>query len=566
MLNPRLARQTRRIAEASPLAILALVASAGVAYGQGSSEGVTVAMVESPNLFMALLIGFLLAVGFQLVLTQFSLAFGIANIGDLTEDSIVDDGDSHDWSLSRLCDKLGAWGLITASISLFAATYLALQLMTAATLATAAVMGLVIWAVFMVAMTILEAHAVNSVVGSLIATATSSLRSVYNATTGMFTKSRDRRLSDTASSITAAVRDEILGTSGVRGMRKELRNYFRGFKSNQWSPEKIKEDILGLLDDTEIEAVIEDSPEDRNGGAVVAKIRTHSHHGNGKRAEKLEKLNEAIYQIQHEAHSRKDLPSKVFDTAYQVAGKSEVEAHAAREQVEQYLLNTGKEELDPTAIKQDLGLLLKDPHEGYRNFKYRISHMDRNTVSSVLAQRSDLTDEEAETIVNGVVDAVSEVNDKSREEIEAARERVIQKVSDYLDNLDRPELSHEEIAEDIRHIFEDPRSTPDVMMARLRSFDRETLKAIIASRQDISEEDAENILNRLEEVRDQTIAKFEAMKVEIEKRIEESRQRMWELAEESRRTAAKAAWWTFATAVVSGIASVLGGILAAGVI
>ena len=90
--------------------------------------------------------------------------------------------------------------------------------------------------------------------------------------------------------------------------------------------------------------------------------------------------------------------------------------------------------------------------------------------------------------------------------------------------------------------------------------------AIIASRQDISEEDAENILNRLEEVRDQTIAKFEAMKVEIEKRIEESRQRMWELAEESRRTAAKAAWWTFATAVVSGIASVLGGILAAGVI
>ncbi|MCA9413170.1 MAG: hypothetical protein KC944_18295, partial [Candidatus Omnitrophica bacterium] len=126
MLNPRLARQTRRIAEASPLAILALVASAGVAYGQGSSEGVTVAMVESPNLFIALLIGFLLAVGFQLVLTQFSLAFGIANIGDLTEDSSAGDGDAHHWSLSRLCDKLGAWGLITASISLFAATYLAL--------------------------------------------------------------------------------------------------------------------------------------------------------------------------------------------------------------------------------------------------------------------------------------------------------------------------------------------------------------------------------------------------------------------------------------------------------
>ena len=84
------------------------------------------------------------------------------------------------------------------------------------------------------------------------------------------------------------------------------------------------------------------------------------------------------------------------------------------------------------------------------------------------------------------------------------------------------------------------------MSARLKSFDRETLKAVIASREGLTPEDAEEILNRLEKVRDDTIVKFDSMKEEIDRRVQESRQQMWELAEDSRRTAAKAAWWTFA--------------------
>ena len=383
LLDPKNFR-TYPVLSLSALALL----TGSAAFGQGAADGMTVAVVDGPNLFMAILIGFILAVGIQLVLTQFSLAFGIANIGDLSAPADPDKKGQRNWSLDKLCSTLGAWGLITASLSLFAASYLAITLVPTATLVAAGVMGLVIWAVFMVAMTILEANAINSLVGSLIATATSGLRGFYNATTGMFSKSPDRKLADTAATITASVRDEILGTRGVNGMRKELRNYFRGFDSRTWNPDRLKEGILSILDDTEIEAVVDDSPQDEDEGSVVAKLRFHSQQHNGRNGERLKKLNEAIYKIQHEAHSRKDLPSKIFDGAYQLTGKSSAEAQATREMVEAYLLETEREELEPTAIKQEFGTPLEGSQR--RVPKFQTTHRAHGPRHSLLGLGSPL--------------------------------------------------------------------------------------------------------------------------------------------------------------------------------
>ncbi|MCA9450069.1 MAG: hypothetical protein KC931_23305, partial [Candidatus Omnitrophica bacterium] len=340
----------------------------GAAYGQ-AAEDVSVVVVDGSNLFMALLIGFILAVGIQLVLTQFSIAFGFANLGDLSASPDPHEKSESHWSLDRVCSKLGAWGLVTASISLFFASFLTMTLISVPTLAAAGVLAFVIWAVFIVAMTMLEADAIHSIFGSLVATATSGLRGVYRASASVFSRSQEKQMAHTAAAIAASVRDEILGTDGIRKMRKDLRKYFSQFDARQWSPEKIKEDILSLLDETEIEAIVHDHSRIGGGNALVARLKTHNGHGSKNGIDKMRKLNEAIYQIQHEAHSRKDLPSKVIDGALQLAGKSSEEAQVAREKIESYLLETGKEELDPSRIKEDLELLLKEPGEGYRSLK-----------------------------------------------------------------------------------------------------------------------------------------------------------------------------------------------------
>ena len=71
------------------------------------------------------------------------------------------------------------------------------------------------------------------------------------------------------------------------------------------------------------------------------------------------------------------------------------EAESAREKIERYLRETGKEELNPEGIKRDIEKLFTNRKEGMAALKDRISHIDKSTAVAVLTQRSDMTEEES---------------------------------------------------------------------------------------------------------------------------------------------------------------------------
>lgn len=79
----------------------------------------------------------------------------------------------------------------------------------------------------------------------------------------------------------------------------------------------------------------------------------------------------------------------------------------------------------------------------------------------------------------------------------------------------------------------------------------------------MTEEDAERIISRIESARDRVIGKVEQMGAEVRRRLDAAKQEALHQADEARKIAATAAWWAFASAVVSGVAAVLGGIVAA---
>jgi len=66
--------------------------------------------------------------------------------------------------------------------------------------------------------------------------------------------------------------------------------------------------------------------------------------------------------------------------------------------LESYLRNTNKEELNPEAIKRDLQLLLNDPRAGL-NIGDRLKQFDRSSLVALLSQRED-TEEEANQIAD----------------------------------------------------------------------------------------------------------------------------------------------------------------------
>lgn len=233
--------------------------------------------------------------------------------------------------------------------------------------------------------------------------------------------------------------------------------------------------------------------------------------------------------------------------------------------LEEYLRQTGKEELNPEGIKRDLQLLLHDPRVGVETFSDRLSHFDRSTIIALLKIREDISDEEAARIADNMVSVRDQFVEQVRSiqrGIQDAIDGVFARIRNYLNSLDRPELNYDNIKRDVRTFFDDPQAGFDALRDRLSSFDRDTLVAIMSSREDISEEDANRIIDQIERARNTVLQRAERIQHEAQRRLEEVKIQAQRQAEETRKAAATAAWWLFATAFVSAIFSAFGGAIA----
>lgn len=229
-----------------------------------------------------------------------------------------------------------------------------------------------------------------------------------------------------------------------------------------------------------------------------------------------------------------------------------------------YLRSTDKAELSPTGIKRDVELLLNDPRAGAESLMERLSHFDRSTLVALLTQRGDIS----EADVNQVVDQILSVRDnamsqlqKVQDLVKSAIDRVLAKVKAYLDSLDRPELAYAGIKRDINVLFDDPQAGFGALKDRFSSVDRDTLVAVMSSRQDISEADANRIITQIERTRDRALQRAERIQTEAAMRLENAKKQAATQVEETRKAAAAASWWLFLTGLISAISSAAAGAL-----
>lgn len=229
-----------------------------------------------------------------------------------------------------------------------------------------------------------------------------------------------------------------------------------------------------------------------------------------------------------------------------------------------YLRSTDKAELSPTGIKRDVELLLNDPRAGAESLKTRLSSFDRSTLVALLSQREDIS----ESDVNQVVDQILEVRDSVmsqlqlvQDKIQSAIDRILAKIKNYLNSLDRPELAYEGIKRDVNVLFNDPQAGFTALKDRFAHIDRDTLIAVMSSRDDISQADAERIVSQIERTRDRALQRAERIQTEAAMRLENAKKQAAEQVEETRQAAATASWWLFLTALISAIASAGAGAL-----
>lgn len=277
-----------------------------------------------------------------------------------------------------------------------------------------------------------------------------------------------------------------------------------------------------------------------------------------------DRINQAIDLVQESARTVVKAPQRL-------ATRARDQVQDVQSTLTDYLRHTQREELNPDGIRRDLQLLLTQPRQGLDEWQERLARIDRGTLVALLAQREDISEQDANQIIDQV-DAVrydilhqaQQAKDTVQNSIQSTVDEVMARLRDYLNAMERPELNYDAIKRDMRTLFEDPEAGFEALSHRLGQFDRDTLTAILSTRTDISEEQANRVIDQIETARDSVLNQAQRLQEETEKRIKAIRHEAKEQADELRKSIATATWWLFGTAVTSAATAAIAGLIAAG--
>ena len=255
---------------------------------------------------------------------------------------------------------------------------------------------------------------------------------------------------------------------------------------------------------------------------------------------------------------------KIVKAPRRAAIRTKEKARNFQSSIEDYLRSTDKAELSPAGIKRDVELLLNDPRAGAESLKDRLASFDRSTLTALLTQRQDISKEDVDKVVDQILEVRDSVMSQFKviqDKVQSVIDRILAKVKAYLDSLDRPELAYAGIKRDINVMFDDPQAGFTALKDRFSAVDRDTMIAVMSSRKDISEADANRIITQIERTRDRTLQRAERLQTETMMRVEAAKRQAAQQVEETRKAAAAASWWLFLTGLVSAIAAAGAGAL-----
>ncbi len=666
-----------------------------------------VSVVFSGSKFLvALLAGTLMAFAFQFLLTNFSVAVGISTWGsDAYPDS---DSETLGGTIRKFEAKVGSWALITASIALFMACFLAVKLTITESALLGAIIGIVIWSAYFSLVVWLGSSAAGSLISSMISTATSGLQSLMGkATAGIGANVAKGQIVATAEEVTAAVRRELTSGFDPESISNTLQNSLAPLQIPKLNLDDVGNQFNKLLSDVDFQSIgdndllkninrqtfvdlissranlspgnvnqiadrLEDAwkqvvarknpteqvinllknatPEELNSddlGEKLQQLIAVRKNGNGRNGvmqqavklglgaavpallnrvdisdidlgrirTQLEKLKDKVQDIDvdkitHElqnftnettAQISQNLPISTSNTVktdvedyiknsfpwhfnritikdefQEVIYDSQADPTTTRRELEEinqeyfvklltqrgdisearvkeisqqmestrqevlelvqqtqtrekgqdfrsrienYLRSTGKEELNPEGIERSFAKLLEDPEAGLEDLNDRLSQFDRDTFVQLLQQRQDISAEEANNIVGQIESARDQVLNRAKElqaQATAKADELRQRVEDYLRNTNKEELNPESIKRELKVLLEDPQVGIRLLRDRLAQFDRDTLVQLLSQRQDLSEEQINQVIDNLESVRDNILQAPQAVKAQYE--------------------------------------------------
>jgi hypothetical protein len=347
--------------------------------------------------------------------------------------------------------------------------------------------------------------------------------------------------------------------------RQRVESYLRETDPTQLTPQSIQRTLQSLLNAPEAGLLAVRASLGQIDRPQLEQVLT----------QRTELDQQQVQQILNQVETVRDT---LLNTPQQLTEQAQQQYEKLTNQIGEYLRNTNLEELDPEGIQRDLGKLLNDPQAGAAALRSRLAQIDRETLVKLLSQRSDLNEEQVNQIIDRVQKAIRVVIRSPRQLVARTRNqaRDLQtELAEYLRRTNRQELNPEGIKRDLQLLLKHPQVGAEQLADRFKKIDRDTLVSLLAQRQDVTEEEANRIVDQIESARDQIINQAETarnsvlqtveqLQTEAEQRIVALKQNAKEQMEETQKTVATAAWWLFGTAITSVATAAIAGILASG--
>lgn len=587
----------------------------GAVFGSGFSGG---------QLLIAIAAGVVLAFSFQWLLTNLTAAVGLSalrrwvdpvaragsrrrhgkdqnRVGRAYALRISGEREGWDDSALKLESGLGIWALATSCLALFFACWLAGELIRMRNDLQGAILGLVVWGVFLGTMMRLEAGMASSLLGLVAHKARDGIGILLGparAAAGAVAHAHERAARreeavETAEEVAAAVRRELFPEKDSmpegEGIGEKLRDFVRDrVKPKALDIAHLGQEVKELLTDPEIIALAkrgELMDIDRARFAEIVAGRTD-----------LDKQQvERVIGALHGTWSRflgEHAPGRPGERP-----KGQPKSAVSREslaakyrQFKEFLRSTGREELRPERLEEEVKTLVLDPRAGLAQLRQHFQELDRESLVEALKARNDITAEEANRIAEQIDLARGKVlsaREQAEHRAEELRDRILAKIRDHVYAAQKPELDYAGFEADFRQLFDDPKAGYAGLKERLQSLDRDSIIALLSSG-GMDREDAEKLVEKGEQARawaegvaesakagvaelaDKIVTAKEAVlerarliEAEIGRRLEAAKIASQEQAEAARKVAASAAWWMLGIGLASALAAMLGGLAAA---
>lgn len=535
------------------------------AFAQDDVDAIAPVLFQGANFFVCIVAGVILAIAFQLMLTALSVAAGITAMGNLDEhdhshEHEHDHHHDHESGGMNIGEKistgLGAWTMITTSIALFFASLLAVKLGLVGANFIGATLGLVIWAAFFIAMTYWEMSAVSSLIGGMVSTVKHSLSSTFS----VFSKSDESKSKDiaraSAKEQAKQMRKQLEKMFNTHDVDKKVEDYVRQLKPQKVDIHKLKKEIKDLLTDLQVtEKADYDYPNS------VKKLILEEADNSTLSKEDKQAVKDHVNNLKDivRGDASKEEKAKQGIEEFTNADREKIDHY--QQQIKQALQNTNKDELQPEKLEEDIKRIFNHPGETSNILKAKASAMDHDTIVKLLSSQN-MSEAEADKYVSKVESVLQKISSSfgsAGSSVSAKEGDIKNRIKNMFSGGSSMDL--DTIYYDFNNIFRESADGSDLKY-KLKHYNKAELTTFISTKTTLSWAESESIADKIVSARDNVLNKMDEVEAKVNEEMHKAKEKALVAAEETRKTAATAAWWLVATAILSAVASAVGGMLA----